>query len=76
VETGGAQRWDYVTHPVLVNGEQPSKTTWSVHGYSGACAFDGYGAQGAKPAAVRGWSQKSTRLPHHLPSAELIMGRR
>lgn len=57
--TAGTERWDYVAHPVIVNGEKPSKTTWVAHGYPAACAFDGYGAQGTKPAAVRGWWQKS-----------------
>jgi hypothetical protein len=74
VETGGAQRWDYVAHPVIVNGEKPSQTTWAFHGNPAACAFDGYGAQGAKPAAVRGWWRKSVPSPASPAKCEIDYG--
>jgi hypothetical protein len=71
-----AVRWDYVKHPVRVSGNLPpvedvdpsDPLLLVVAGRNVGGAFDGYGAQGSNPAAVRGW--RNAALP--TPQAPLI----
>ena len=55
VRATGAKRWDYVAHPVAVDGDVLAELSLSADFKIAARAFDGYGAQGARPAAVRAW---------------------
>lgn len=71
-----AQRWDYIQHPVRISGNLPLAENVNpsdpmlllTPGQSVGCAFDGYGAQGNKPAACRVWN--SATLP--TPQAPVI----
>ena len=48
-------RWDYEQNPVTVTENKPARS--KVLHISASAAFDGYGAQGSRPAAARVWQQ-------------------
>lgn len=62
VASSAPAKWDYVAHPVKVTENRPAPSP--VLGMEVASAFDGFGAQGTRPAAVRAWNQAA------LPTAE------
>jgi hypothetical protein len=64
--TPAGVRWDYLEQPVNVSETPPGPAAPEIyHPFRGATyAFDGYGAQGSKPAAMRGWH------PAALPTSQ------
>jgi hypothetical protein len=68
-----AAKWDYVNHPVTVTENKPSPS----HdlGQEVKSAFDGYGAQGEKPAAVRAWQQNVAPTPESPIAVEVDYGK-
>lgn len=53
--SSAAVKWDYIAHPVTVVENRPGFNPGI--GIAAPAAFDGYGAQGSRPAAVRCWLQ-------------------
>ena len=68
-----AVKWDYVAHPVTVTENRPAPQPEL--GQCVASAFDGYGAQGTRPAAVRAWRQPTNPTDTSPVSCEIDYGR-
>ena len=73
-ELSGAQRWDYVAHPVTVDGRRLAELSEPPDFSAAAQAFDGYGAQGATPAAVRAWQVNLRPTPSQPESLVIDYG--
>ena len=73
-----AERWDYTKNPVQITEVPPPKgqvvgTTWPPD--MAATAFDGFGAQGVAPAAIRGWHHPAIPTPENPAICEIDYGK-
>jgi len=71
--TAAAVRWSYIDSPVKIT-ESPAGPS-PVLGLCAQSAFDGYGAQGARPAAVRAWHQATLPKADSPISCEIDYGK-
>lgn len=68
-----AVKWDYIAHPVNVVENKPGSNPDIC--IAAPAAFDGYGAQGSRPAAVRCWLQQSLPTEDAPSSCTIDYGR-